>query len=141
MTILATGAARAALAAGLLLAAGGLARASALDGTWLTESHETQVRFAPCGAAECGTIVWLKQPRNDAANPDAGKRSRPLIGTVFVYDLKPDGAQRWSGRLYNFENGKTYDGSLELKDANALKLSGCMLGGLLCRSQTWTRLP
>lgn len=114
---------------------------ASLDGTWLTESHETQVRFAPCGTSQCGTIVWMKQPHADTANPDAAKRSRSLVGTVFVYDLKPDGAKHWSGQLYNFENGKTYSGTLEMKEAGVLKLSGCVLGGLICRSQTWTRLP
>ncbi len=29
-------------------------------GVWLHQDGGSKVRFAPCGAAICGTIVWLK---------------------------------------------------------------------------------
>ncbi|MGE4373180.1 MAG: DUF2147 domain-containing protein [Xanthobacter sp.] len=123
-----------------LLAAPAVARAeSALSGLWYTQSGETQVRFAPCGKAICGTIAWLKTPRKDTSNPDAAKRDRSLVGTQLVYGLMPAGNGKWNGKLYNYENGKTYSGSLQLKGADKLELSGCVMGGLLCRSQTWSR--
>lgn len=123
-----------------LLANGGAARAdSTLSGLWYTQSGETQVRFAPCGKAVCGTIAWLKTPRNDTNNPDAAKRNRSLVGQRLVYGLTSSGTGRWSGKLYNFENGKTYSGTLQMKGQNKLELSGCVMGGLLCRSQTWSR--
>jgi len=28
---------------------------------------------------------------------------------------------------------------MELTDANTLKLSGCIMGGVICKSQTWRR--
>jgi len=37
------------------------------------------------------------------------------------------------------EEGKTVSGNLVLKDANTLRVEGCLLGGLLCRSEIWTR--
>lgn len=125
------------LAAALLLAPA--AGAASLDGTWLTESGETKVDFAPCGATLCGTILWQKTPRADTENPDPGKRARPLTGAVMLSDIRADGAGRWSGQLYNIENGKTYSGALELQGADRMKLSGCVLGGLVCKSQIWTR--
>ncbi len=127
-----------ALAAVLLLSPP--ASAAALDGTWLTESGETKVAFAPCGAATCGTIQWQKTPRADSENPDAGKRSRPLVGAVMLSEIQPDGAGRWKGQLYNIENGKTYSGTLDLQSPDRMKLSGCVLGGLVCKSQIWTRV-
>lgn len=128
----------------LLLAAALLApvgvHAATLDGTWLTQSGETRVTIAPCGSVACGTIQWLRDPRADSENPDPGKRARPLIGTVMLSDLIPDGTDRWKGQLYNFESGKTYSGALELQGADRMKLSGCVLGGLICKSQIWTRV-
>ncbi|AJY47113.1 DUF2147 domain-containing protein [Martelella endophytica] len=115
------------------------AAAASPDGKWLTESGKTQVQIAPCGGNLCGTIVWQKTPMKDEKNPVAGKRSRDLVGTQMLYGLAPEGNNAWKGKLYNFENGKTYTGKMELTDTNTLKLSGCILGGAICKSQTWRR--
>jgi uncharacterized protein (DUF2147 family) len=119
-----------------------------LVGNWLTENGRSRVRIADCGGALCGTIVWLKEPndpdtgkpKTDKNNSDAGKRSRPLIGVPIVLGMKPNGADKWSGQVYNAEDGKTYSGNITAQDANALKLEGCALGGLICKGQTWTRV-
>jgi hypothetical protein len=93
----------------------------------------------------CGTIAWLKEPNDpdtgkpkaDKNNADACKHSRPLIGVPIVLGMKPSGADKWSGQVYHAEDGKTYSGTLTVQAANALKLEGCALGGLICK--TWTR--
>ena len=116
-------------------------------GVWLTEPGTSRIRIADCGGALCGAIVWLKDPndaetanpRLDKFNADASKRSRPLMGVTIVIGMKPAGTDKWSGQVYNAEDGKTYTGSVTMQGANALKLEGCALAGLLCKSQTWTR--
>ena len=125
------------LSAGLMTAT--MAAAASPDGKWLTESGKTQVQIAPCGGNLCGTIIWQKTPMKDAKKPDAAKRNRDLVGTQMLYGLAPDGQNAWKGKLYNFETGKTYTGKMELTDANTLKLSGCIMGGMICKSQTWRR--
>jgi uncharacterized protein (DUF2147 family) len=127
-----------------------LASAFAADpaGTWLTENGKARIRIADCGGALCGTIAWLKEPndeagkpKTDANNADAAKRARPLIGVATVIGMKPSGTpDKWAGQVYNAEDGKTYSGSLTLTGATTLKLEGCALGGLVCKSQTWTRV-
>jgi uncharacterized protein (DUF2147 family) len=118
------------------------------SGNWLTEGGTATVHIANCGGALCGTIVKLKQPNDPATgkpkvdknNADAGKRSRPVIGMQIVLGMKPSGtANKWSGQVYNAEDGKTYSGSLTLQDGNTIKLEGCVLGGLICKAQTWKR--
>jgi len=136
-----------------LFAAAALAVASpalAADphGVWLTEPGTSRIRIADCGGALCGTIVWLKDPNDaetqkpklDKFNADASKRSRPLMGVTIVIGMKPAGTDKWSGQVYNAEDGKTYSGSVTMLGANALKLEGCALGGLLCKAQTWSRV-
>jgi uncharacterized protein (DUF2147 family) len=54
--------------------------------------------------------------------------------------MRPAGANAWQGTLYNFQDGKTYNGRMSMPNANSMSLSGCVLGGLICRSQTWTRV-
>ena len=117
-------------------------------GTWLTASGKSRVRIADCGGTLCGTIVWLKEPNDDAGKPktdqhnaDASKRSRPIIGVPIVLGMKPTGTpDKWAGQVYNAEDGKTYSGSLTLTGPSKLDLEGCALGGLVCKTQTWTRV-
>lgn len=109
-------------------------------GTWLTQSGETRVKIAPCGAASCGTVVWRKAPGTDTKNPDPAKRSRPIVGVQMFSGVKKTGDNEWTGQLYNFEDGKTYTGKLSMQGSDSMKLSGCVLGGLVCRSQVWTRV-
>lgn len=106
-------------------------------GTWLSESGQTQVQIARCGGAYCGTVLWVSDDTGDVNNPDPSLRSRSLIGLQMIYDMVPDG-DRYRGKLYNYTNGKTYSGTLEVVDDNRLDLQGCVMG-LFCRSQTWTR--
>ena len=116
-------------------------------GTWLTEEGKATIRLADCGGALCGTIVALKepndpqtgQPKLDKNNVDAGKRGRPIIGVQIVSGLKPDGVNKWSGDVYNPEDGKTYKGGITLPSAGTIKVQGCILGGVICKTSTWTR--
>ena len=135
-------------AAALLTASFEISAAADATGTWLTEDGKARVRIAACGAALCGTIISLKEPndpqtskpKTDKNNADAGLRARPMIGVQIVLGMKPSGtANKWAGQVYNAEDGKTYSGSLTLQDTNTIKLEGCILGGLVCKAQTWTR--
>ena len=134
----------------VLLAVGSpIADANAHDliGVWHTKDGLARVRIAKCAEDFCGAIVALKdpidpatgKPQTDTENEDATKRNRPVMGLQVVIGMKPAGAGKWSGRLYSPEDGKTVSGDLMLKDANTLTVQGCLLGGLLCRAETWTR--
>jgi uncharacterized protein (DUF2147 family) len=141
---------------GLTLAAAALlaftcaegALAAEPTGTWLTQTGGSRIRIADCGGALCGTIIWLKEPtdpdtgkpKTDKNNSDAAKRSRPLLGVQIVLGMKPNGADKWSGQVYNAEDGKTYSGNLTYSGGTSLQLQGCALGGLVCKSQTWTKV-
>jgi len=103
------------------------AMAQDVTGTWLRDTGASRVRFAKCGEAVCGTIAWLKDPDGPAK-----------IGQRIFYDMKPAGTGKWSGSAFNPEDGKTYSGTMTLA-GDALTTSGCVLGGLICRSVKWSR--
>jgi uncharacterized protein (DUF2147 family) len=136
------------VAATLLALTGSSAHAADPAGTWLTQAGTSRIRIADCGGALCGTIVWLKEPndpdtgkpKTDKNNADQSKRSRPLLGVQIVLGMKPSGADKWAGQVYNAEDGKTYSGNLTMNGASNLTLQGCALGGLVCKGQTWTRV-
>jgi uncharacterized protein (DUF2147 family) len=115
-----------------------MAQTPNIAGTYVNESGHTKVRLSDCGAGVCGTVVWMSNPVNDVNNPDASKRDRPVVGLQAV-TLKSTGSGTYSGTLYDTESGKTYSGKAKVSGSNIV-LSGCVLGGLLCKSSTWQRV-
>jgi uncharacterized protein (DUF2147 family) len=114
-------------------------------GNWYTKDNESQIRITICGGLLCGSLVWLQdpndpatgQPLTDKHNPNPGKKSRPLLGTQIILGMTPSGPNRWSGQLYNAEDGKNYTGSFTMTGPNTAEVQGCLL--IFCQSQTWTR--
>jgi len=111
-----------------LIATAAVARADDATGVWLRDTGLSKVKFATCGAALCGTIAWIKP----------GVDTPAKIGQQVFSDMKPNGANAWSGTAFNPEDGKTYTGKMSLS-GNTLTTQGCAMGGLMCKSSTWTR--
>ena len=134
-----------AAAVGLSLLSGA-AFAANPEGTWLSGDGGTKVHISSCGGKLCGKVVWLQKPtdpktgkpKTDALNPDPAKQSRPMIGLQVVNGLTPSGQNRWSGSIYNADDGKTYAANMEMQGDDAAKVEGCVLG-FLCKGQTWKR--
>lgn len=130
-----------AMAIGLMSAP---ARAAEPDGTWVTAGGKSHVKVSHCGAAICGSVVWLAEPndengkpKTDYHNENEAKRSRPMLGVPILLSMAPDG-DSFSGKIYNAEDGKTYSAHFRLTDANHAEVKGCVMS-VFCKSQTWTR--
>jgi uncharacterized protein (DUF2147 family) len=111
----------------LFLALAGQALADP-SGTWLRENGNARVRIAACGSNYCGTIVWVK-------NADSPSK----VGQRVFYDMAAAGPNTWNGKAFNPEDGKTYAGKMVLS-GSSLTTSGCVLGGMICRSVTWSKV-
>ena len=127
------------LIAALAVVAAALPAHADPSGTWQREDGSSRIRIAPCGQAFCGSLTWMRTPRSDTQNPNEAQRSRPLVGTRIFYEMRANGANRWSGQAYNPEDGRTYAGNMTLS-GNRLTTQGCVMGGMICRSVNWTRL-
>lgn len=122
------------------------AAADTPEGIWLSQDGGAKVHLAKCGGKLCGSVVWLEEPndpdtgkpKTDALNPDPKKRARPLLGLQVVHGLAPSGPNKWSGLIYNADDGKTYKAHLTVESANAAYVQGCVLM-VLCKGQTWKR--
>jgi len=115
----------------------GAAMAGGIDGVWRTE-HGWQVKLYKCGGSYCGTVVGGTSAR-DVHNPKPALRKRKMVGVRMIWGMRKSGSS-YKGKLYNPNDGKIYSGYLKPLSARAIKLSGCILGGLICKGQTWTRI-
>ncbi len=77
--------------------------------------------------------------KTDDKNPDASKKSRPIIGLVIMQDAKKTGANKWSGTLYNRADGKSYSGTLTVKSKDAVELAGCV-AAVFCKTTSFSRV-
>jgi uncharacterized protein (DUF2147 family) len=105
-------------------------------GVWQNPKGTVRVRTRPCGELLCGNIVWAS-PQAMADARDAGVHS--LIGTELLVGYRRTGSARWTGQVYVPDQGRRFYSTIEQKGPNGLRISGCILGGLLCKRQDWTR--
>ena len=104
--------------------------ADEIFGTWLRDNGAEQVKFEPCGDAICGDIVWLK--------PGSGLNAK--VGKRLFFDMRPNGANSWTGKAASSDTGSIYSGKMSV-EGSTLIISGCIAGGLICKSVNWKRVP
>jgi len=124
------------------------AKAQSADpsGTWLTQAGDARVRVSRCGGGICGVVVWLRDPINpangkpqvDDKNPNPALARRPMIGLPLFSGMQPSGPGRWSGQIYNADDGNSYASNISMPGPDALKVEGCVGAGL-CGGENWTR--
>jgi uncharacterized protein (DUF2147 family) len=107
-----------AIAASMMMV--GAAYADPIEGDWKTDKGST------AGISACGSGFCIKLKTGDHAGKSIGS-------------FKANGGNKYSGKITDPETDKTYSGKATLA-GSSLKMSGCVLGGLICRSQNWKKL-
>lgn len=107
-------------------------------GVWINRAHSVEIVTAACGAALCGRITWAN---STALNDARAGGVLQLTGTEILEDYHRADPASWQGRVLIPDMGRTFYSTLTLVDSDRLKISGCILGGLLCKSQVWTHVP
>jgi len=120
----------------------GAAAAADPSGEWRVANGEATIRIDDCGGVLWGIVVWEKaRGRVDSQNPDPAARTRATLGMPVLLAMRPTRPNLWEGEVYNAENGKTYASRLALTSPDLLRIEGCVLAGILCGGENWTRLP
>jgi len=115
-------------------------------GVWQTQAGDARVKVSKCGGGICGVIVALKEPIDPATgkpqvddkNPNPALRKRPMIGLPLFSGMQPVAPSKWSGQIYNADDGGTYASSVSVAGPDTLRVDGCV--GALCGGETWTRV-
>ena len=132
--------------AALLAAASAKAQASReVTGIWLTQAGDAKIRIRKCSGGICGVIIWLKDPINPATgkpqvddkNPNPALARRPMIGLPLFSGMRAAAPNKWSGQIYNADDGSNYASHIAVSGPDTLRVEGCV--GPLCGGETWTR--
>ena len=105
------------------------------SGTWNTEEGNSGgyavVTIAPCASDAskfCGTIVNIVNNDNTSS-----------IGATIIKDMEDKGNGKYSGgQIWAPDEDKWYKAKMKLNSNGTLTVSGCVLGGVICRDQEWT---
>lgn len=115
-------------------------------GRWRNEAGDAVIALS---IASDGTLLGVGAPgganpdRRDVNNPDPNLKGRKLLGAPILWGFKPDNEDKtkWvDGRIYDPDNGKTYDCKLRLEDGE-LHIRGYVGISLFGRTTVWTRDP
>lgn len=107
-------------------------------GVWRNPKDNVRIEIRPCGAAACGTVIWASakaQAKARAAGADS------LVGTQVLKDFELDERRGvWRGKVFVPELQRNFSGIAEPMESGRLLAKGCVVGGLLCKSQVWTKI-
>lgn len=130
------------LALTLLIAMGLVAPAEAAApgpmGRWLAASGNVEVTIRPCGAAMCGAVSRVFA-NNSMEHPGPATSPPAKVGLQLLSDFHRDG-DGWTGRIFNRENGNTYDCHMTLDGADRLVMHAYVLLPIFGKTQIWRRL-
>jgi uncharacterized protein (DUF2147 family) len=93
-----------------------------VEGIWMAKDGGT-VRISICGNSMCGIIASVGS-RGDSAG-DANPRNR--VGVAVLLGMRLVAPNKWTGRLYNVDDGKTYAGNLIELGPDSIRIEGCAL--------------
>lgn len=105
-------------------------------GTWRAPNNTLQVRTAHCGELLCGTVTYASAKAIGDAK--AGGYNN-LVGTDLFQNYHATGPGTWTGQVLIPKQNRTYLSRIVQQGPNKILISGCILGGLFCKSQVWTR--
>lgn len=122
-----------AIAAITLMCATAGVQAADVIGVWITEKSDTgssmAVEIFDCDGKLCGKAIDVF----DAPNRDS-------VGLEIIKNMTQKSDTSFNkGKIYAPDTKKWYKSKMSLQNDDTLKVSGCVLGGVICRSQTWTR--
>ena len=108
-----------------------------LEGDWKNRPNTLIVRIAPCGRALCGTVIGA----DDQAKQSVRRAGTPkLIGPRVLTGLHRSGPATYAGEVFNPNLNIHGSGTVTLVSPTVLIVRGCVLAGLICRQQHWTRI-
>lgn len=105
-------------------------------GAWENPHKSVRVETQLCGEQLCGWVIWAT-PESIQDAHDGG--TVKLIGTKLLENYRQVSPDKWQGQVFLPDRGSHFYSTIKPMDSNNIKISGCILGGWICKSQIWHR--
>jgi uncharacterized protein (DUF2147 family) len=112
-----------------------------LAGRWITQSGNFEIDIAPCGTAFCGKVVKVLANTSMSAmgSNTSGPDTQAAMGMTILMGLQETDAGKYSGEIYNRENGKTYRTNVSPVAPDQLSVHSYVGLPLFGKTQIWLR--
>ncbi len=120
-------------------------------GKWKTVDDKTGkeksiVEITETGGVLTGKILQILNPDEKGPNPmceacSGERKDKPVVGMIFIWDVRKDGDVWDGGSILDPKNGKTYSVKITPSDdGSKLQVRGFIGWSLLGRTQVWSRV-
>ena len=107
------------------------ARAAAppgLVGNWARDDGTVRISLVACGAAFCATNTWVEKSDH-----------KEKVGDELILNVKPVSASVFQGPAYDVRRKLSFSMTITVQ-GKAMRTSGCVLLGMICKNADWTRV-
>ena len=125
-----------ALLAGLAFSTAASASPTELFGVWRNPKGSVHLEIRPCAEVACGYVVWASAEAKADVRRGSGKE---LVGLQLLRDFTPS-KSGWRGKVYVPDLNITLGGTARAIDVDHLEARGCLVTGVICKKQIWTRV-
>lgn len=129
--------AKAALASLVLAMPASASAQEALEGQWKNAKGSLVVKVEQCGGGWCGFVVEATEKAKAGARKGG---TQNLIGTRILWGLRPVGEGSYKGQAFDPKRNVRVPATIRVVSPSTLSVKGCVLGGLICKEQRWTRI-
>ncbi|MEO7564855.1 MAG: DUF2147 domain-containing protein [Sphingomicrobium sp.] len=108
-----------------------------LEGQWENPKGSVVVRLAVCGNAYCGTVIDASAKAKASARKGG---TQSLIGTQILSGVRAIGDGTYTGRAFDPKRNIHAPATIRMQGTATLVIRGCVLSGMICKEQRWTRV-
>lgn len=127
----------AALVAGIFASPSAAIAKAPIEGRWVNPKGSVTVRIAACGEGFCGTVIDASAKAKATARKGG---TASLVGTQVMSDFRPKGDGTYSGRAFDPKRNIRAPATIRITDPSTLVVRGCLIKGVVCKEQRWSKV-
>ena len=108
-----------------------------IEGQWKNPKGSVVVRVSACGNAYCGSVIDASAKAKATAKKGGTPR---LVGTRILSDVRQVGAGVYKGHAFDPKRNIRAPATIRMQGGSTLLIKGCLISGLICKEQRWTRV-
>lgn len=103
---------------------------------WIDPYNDVTAESAACDGKLCDWAAWATPETAQGARDGGTPR---LVGTELLQDYRANGPDAWQGQVFIPDMGCPFSSTIMQTEPENLKISGCVMGGLIYKAQIWHR--